>query len=50
MLIVGGLVVVVGLTVLGWIIGTILSAVRFLVIVAVAVAVILTIASARSDR
>lgn len=45
-----GVAVVVGLTVLGWVIGAILSIVRLIVIVVVAVLVVWAIASARSDR
>ena len=49
-LIIGGLAVIVALTVIGWIIGAILSILRIVVIVVVAGAVIYAIGSARSDR
>ncbi len=49
-LIVGGLAVIVALTIIGWVIGAILSILRVVVIVVVAGAVIFAIGSARSDR
>lgn len=49
-LILGGLAVVVALTVLGWVIGAVLAVLRGLVVVAVAVAVIWAVLAARADR
>ncbi len=49
-LIIGGLAVIIALTLIGWVIGAILSILRLVVIVVVAAAVIFAIGSARSDR
>lgn len=49
-IVVGGLVLVVGLTLLGWVIGAVLAVVRTVVIVAVVVAVIWALVAARADR
>ncbi len=49
-LIIGGVAVIVALTLIGWVIGAILSVLRLVVIVVVAGAVIYAIGSARSDR
>jgi len=49
-LILGGIALIVAVTVLGWIIGAVLALVRFVLIVVVAVAVIWAILAIRSDR
>lgn len=47
--VIGGVVVFVALTVLGWIVGAIISVLRFLAVVVVVVAVIWALLAARAD-
>lgn len=49
-LILGGVALILAITVLGWVIGAILAVVRFVLIVAVAIAVIWAVLALRSDR
>lgn len=49
-IVVGSLVLVVGLTVLGWLISAVLTVVRTVVIVAIVVAVLWALVAARADR
>lgn len=49
-LILGGVALIVAITVLGWVIGAVLAVVRLVLVVGVAVAVIWAVLAMRSDR